>query len=114
MGISAHKTSRHPVEIPQNLHCHVRSVECRYHGKYDWAKIDASLNERVTFANHNLVTEGVFGEMNSILCRNVFIYFNQALQGKVLNLFLESLCHDGFLCLGKSESLRFSNASAAF
>ncbi len=85
-----------------------------YHAKYDWAKIDASLHDNVTFANHNLVTEGVFGEMNLVLCRNVFIYFDQALQNKVLNLFLESLDEGGFLCLGKSESPRFSDAAAAF
>ncbi len=85
-----------------------------YHAKYDWAKIDASLKKNVTFANHNLVTEGVFGEMNLILCRNVFIYFNRELQDEVLNLFIESLCHDGILCLGRSESLRFSNVEEAF
>ncbi len=85
-----------------------------YHAKYDWAKIGDSLKENVTFANHNLVTEGVFGQMNLILCRNVFIYFSRELQDKVLHLFMESLCDDGFLCLGKSESLRFSRAEDAF
>jgi chemotaxis protein methyltransferase CheR len=85
-----------------------------YHAKYDCAKIDASLKEKVTYANHNLVTDGVFGEMNLILCRNVFIYFNRELQNKVLKLFLESLCRGGYLCLGNSESLRFSSTEKAF
>jgi chemotaxis protein methyltransferase CheR len=85
-----------------------------YHAKYDGAKIADSLKDKVTFANHNLVTDGVFGEMNLILCRNVFIYFNKALQNSVLKLFLESLCRGGYLCLGSSESLLFSDAEKAF
>ncbi len=85
-----------------------------YHAKYDVAKIDASLKENVTYANHNLVTDGVFGEMNLILCRNVFIYFGKELQNKVLTLFLESLCRGGTLCLGNSESLQFSTVAKAF
>ena len=85
-----------------------------YHAKYDGAKIDASLKEKVTFANHNLVTDGVFGEMHLILCRNVFIYFNRELQNDVSKLFLESLCRGGYLCLGNSESLLFSETEKAF
>jgi chemotaxis protein methyltransferase CheR len=85
-----------------------------YHAKYDGAKITASLKEKVTFANHNLVTDGVFGEMHLILCRNVFIYFKRELQNDVLKLFLESLCRGGYLCLGNSESLLFSDTKKAF
>ena len=85
-----------------------------YHAKYDGARINASLKEKVTFANHNLVTDGVFGEMNLILCRNVFIYFTKALQNDVVKIFLESLCTGGYLCLGHSESLLFSEAEKAF
>jgi chemotaxis protein methyltransferase CheR len=85
-----------------------------YYAKYDGAKIDESLKEKVTFANHNLVTDGVFGEMHLILCRNVFIYFSRALQNQVLRLFQESLCRGGYLCLGHSESLLFSESEKAF
>ena len=85
-----------------------------YHAKYGGAKIASFLKERVTFANHNLVTDGVFGEMNLILCRNVFIYFSKELQNDVLRLFLGSLCRGGYLCLGQSESLQFSDSEEAF
>lgn len=67
-----------------------------------------SLRERVLFSSHNLVTDGVFGEMNVIFCRNVLIYFNKELQERVLRLFYDSLCPGGFLCLGSKESLKFS------
>lgn len=79
-----------------------------YYAKYDSAIIDYSLKKRITFANHNLVTDGVFGEMHLIFCRNVLIYFNNDLQNKVLGLFKNSLVRNGFLCLGNKESLYHS------
>jgi chemotaxis protein methyltransferase CheR len=85
-----------------------------YHAMYESAKFDESLKENVTFASHNLVTDGVFAEMNLILCRNVFIYFDKMLQNKVLALFDQSLCRNGFLCLGSSESLTFTDVEKDF
>ena len=91
-----------------------RSFADYYHAKYDCAKIDKSLKNNITFANHNLVTDGVFSETHLILCRNVFIYFDKALQEQVLGLFNNSLCRGGFLCLGNSESMSFSEAEKDF
>ena len=76
--------------------------------------MNPALKKQITFANHNLVTDGVFGEMDMILCRNVLIYFNRELQERVFSLFWESLCPDGFLCLGASETIRFSKHSDDF
>ena len=75
---------------------------------YDSIKMNSHLTEKVTFANHNLVTDGVFGEMNLVMCRNVLIYFNRPLQDRVLNLLDDSLCPKGFLCIGRRENLSFS------
>lgn len=75
---------------------------------YDAIKINSRLVERVTFANHNLVTDGVFGEMNLVMCRNVLIYFNEQLQDRALSLINKSLCPRGFLCIGRRENLKFS------
>ena len=85
-----------------------------YHSQYDSIILDQSLKKRLTFANHNLVTDGVFGEMNLILCRNVLIYFNRDLQNRVLKLFYDSLIDGGFLCLGNRESAQFSEVSKDF
>ena len=76
--------------------------------------LKSSLRKRVLFSSHNLVTDGVFGEMNVIFCRNVLIYFNKELQERVLQLFYESLCPGGFLCLGSKESLKFSKVVDKF
>lgn len=70
-----------------------------------WARLDASLRERVVFARHNLVTDGTFNEFHLILCRNVLIYFNRTLQGRVHRLLDQSLVPLGLLGLGARESL---------
>lgn len=77
-----------------------------YHADYDAVIMDASLRQNITFANHNLVTDGVFSEVHLVLCRNVLIYFNTTLQKRVLTLFHDSLLRGGFLALGSKESLR--------
>ncbi len=76
--------------------------------------MDRSLKKNIVFANHNLETDGVFGEMNLILCRNVLIYFNKTLQNRVFKLFYESLCRHGLLGLGSKESVRFSAYADCF
>ncbi|MBU1039963.1 MAG: protein-glutamate O-methyltransferase CheR [Proteobacteria bacterium] len=85
-----------------------------YMARYGWAVMDASLRENVTFAPHNLATDGVFGEMHLILCRNVLIYFDRSLQNRVLRLFDESLVHGGIMALGSKESLKGSEVAAHF
>jgi chemotaxis protein methyltransferase CheR len=85
-----------------------------YSDGYELAKFKDFLKERITFSYHNLVTDGVFGEMNIICCRNVLIYFDKTLQDQVLRKFSESLRHGGFLCLGNRESLNFTAIKSSF
>lgn len=85
-----------------------------YSDGYELVKFKEFLKERITFSYHNLVTDGVFGEMNLICCRNVLIYFDKMLQDQVLTKFAESLRHGGFLCLGNKESLNFTAVKPLF
>jgi len=85
-----------------------------YTAKYNSVIIKQELKEKIVFADHNLVTDSIFGEMHMVVCRNVLIYFNKDLQNRVVGLFLDSLCAGGFLCLGSKESLRFSQYVDAF
>ncbi len=78
------------------------------------AAIHASFKKNIVFAHHNLVSDGPFGEMDLILCRNVLIYFKRNLQNQVFNLFNNSLGQGGYLCLGSKESLRYSACSDGF
>ena len=85
-----------------------------YTARYERALLARELKEKVLFANHNLVADQVFGEMQMIVCRNVLIYFGKELQDKVIRLFYDSLCRGGILCLGSKESLRFSSLQSNF
>jgi chemotaxis protein methyltransferase CheR len=72
------------------------------------------LRENITFADHSLATDSVFSETQLVLCRNVLIYFNKALQDRAFGLFHESLSHRGFLGLGSKESIDFSSYASRF
>lgn len=85
-----------------------------YLAEYNSAIMDASLKENITFANHNLVTDTVFSEVQVVFCRNVLIYFDRTLQNWALNTFADSLTRGGFLCLGTKETLEFSNVADQF
>jgi chemotaxis protein methyltransferase CheR len=71
-------------------------------------KFHSYLTKNVVFAQHNLVTDGSFNEFHVILCRNVLIYFDKTLQGKVHDLFYESLGMFGILGLGDKETISFT------
>lgn len=85
-----------------------------YTAKYNAAIMNNSLKKNIVFSQHNLVTDGIFGEMHLIICRNVLIYFDKELQNRVLQLFHDSLIRKGILCLGSKESIRFSKVKDAF
>ena len=72
---------------------------------YDGARFSRSLSENIVFAQHNLVSDRSFNEFHVIVCRNVMIYFDRALQDRVHELFHESLVMFGVLGLGTKEAL---------
>lgn len=59
----------------------------------------------VTFQKHDLVLGDELGKFDMILCRNVMIYFNQALQNEVLKKFHGSLNKYGYMAIGAKESM---------
>lgn len=85
-----------------------------YTAAYDRVMFDTSLKKRIVFAEHNLVSDGIFGEMHVVICRNVLIYFNKNLQSSVIKLFSDSLSSGCFLCLGSKESIKFSTSAEDF
>jgi chemotaxis protein methyltransferase CheR len=77
-----------------------------YTADYDNVIFHPSLKTNVVFAEHNLATDGSFNEFHVILCRNVMIYFNRALQERVHELIYGSLSTFGVLGLGNKETLK--------
>jgi chemotaxis protein methyltransferase CheR len=85
-----------------------------YTARYNGALIRKDLRDKIVFAQHNLVTDGVFNEFQLVCCRNVLIYFEKELQNRVIKLFEESLSPFGFLALGLKESLLFTEVRNKF
>ncbi|WP_233843713.1 protein-glutamate O-methyltransferase CheR [Dyella sp. 2HG41-7] len=81
---------------------------------YKLLKLNHRLCRNVTFAVHNLATDGVFCEAHLILCRNVLIYFSNPLQDRALSLFRDSLVRGGFLCMGLRENMSLATAAQDF
>lgn len=75
-----------------------------YTTDHQFAYFNPDLKENLIFAQHNLVTDRSFNEFHVILCRNVLIYFDRALQQQVYSLFHGSLADRGFIGLGNKES----------
>jgi chemotaxis protein methyltransferase CheR len=91
-----------------------KSFASYYQAAYDGVRFDPVLRSRVVFADHNLAVDSVFSEVHMIICRNVLIYFNRALQNRVMEIFTQSLRYKGFLCLGSKETVRFLDTSHAY
>jgi chemotaxis protein methyltransferase CheR len=85
------------------------SLSDYYTCNYDRIIINKNLKKNIVWANHNLASDSVFGEVNIIFCRNVMIYFTKNLQNKVHMLFYNSLVKGGILCLGLKENIRFTS-----
>ena len=90
------------------------SLSDYYTAAYRAAVFDKTLRRRAVFAQHNLASDQVFGEVQLVSSRNVLIYFDRELQDRALGLFGESLVRGGFLGLGSKETLRFSRYSDGF
>jgi chemotaxis protein methyltransferase CheR len=102
----------YPREVLQkSLDNHTVACDCAHfperlvdRGRY--LKVADRYRERVLFHHHALGQDGGFNEFQLIVCRNVMIYFEPALQRRVFALFAQSLHREGFLLLGPSDGLR--------
>ncbi|UJF32717.1 CheR family methyltransferase [Paenibacillus hexagrammi] len=87
----------------------IREFSSYYTTDHEYAYFASRLMQRITFFQHNLVTDRSFNEFHVIVCRNVLIYFDMSLQNRTMDLFHESLCASGFLGLGSKESLLYAD-----
>ena len=63
------------------------------------------IKDRVHFKSQDLVLDEPLRQMDLILCRNVAIYFERPLQEKIFMDFYNGLNEEGYLFLGKAETL---------
>ncbi|MBP7211358.1 protein-glutamate O-methyltransferase CheR [bacterium] len=87
------------------------NITMNYKGKYftkeqDAWKISEEIKRLVTFRLFNLVDKFPFkNPFDIIFCRNVMIYFSREIQEELVNKFYHTLCENGLLFIGHSESL---------
>jgi len=68
-------------------------------------RISKTIRDICIFAQHNLLSDPPFSRMDLICCRNVLIYLEPVLQGKVISLLHYALRPGGYLVLGSSEGV---------
>ncbi len=71
-------------------------------GSYQISKI---IRDQCVFAQQDLTADPPFSKIDIISCRNMLIYFDEYLHGRVLPTMHYALKENGFLVLGQSESI---------
>jgi len=100
-SITRARTGIYPENIqgdvsPERLRTFFTKVESGY-------RISKSIRDICIFAQHNLLNDPPFSQMDLISCRNLLIYLEPVLQNKVISLFHYAARPQGFLLLGTSE-----------
>lgn len=83
----------------------------------DGWQVSQALRQVVVFAKHDLLKDPPFTKLDLVSCRNVLIYFQPALQSRIISMFHFALKPGGILFLGNSETVgeqtdRFHTLSA--
>jgi len=73
-------------------------------------RVDKSIREMVLFAQHDVILDPPFTNLDILICRNLLIYFSAALQRRLMPLFHYSLKPGGLLVLGGAETVGRSQA----
>ncbi|MGZ6480077.1 MAG: CheR family methyltransferase, partial [Bdellovibrionales bacterium] len=68
-------------------------------------KIAKSIRDICLFSRHDVTQDPPYARIDLICCRNLLIYFSQPLQKRVIPTFHYSLKANGYLWLGKSETI---------
>jgi two-component system, chemotaxis family, CheB/CheR fusion protein len=76
----------------------------------DNRRVVQDIREMCVFAQHNLLVDPPFSQMDLISCCNVLIYFKPTSQQKLINAFHYALKPGGFLILSPSETVGTSRA----
>ena len=71
-------------------------------------KISKSIRDICVFATHNVLKDPPFSKIDFISCRNLFIYLDLQAQKRVLATFHYALNENGYLMLGKAETISSS------
>jgi two-component system CheB/CheR fusion protein len=65
--------------------------------------ISKKIRRLLIFSRNNLVSDPTISKVDLLICRNVLIYFNQALKPRIIHKLGYALINAGYLWLGKAE-----------
>ncbi len=102
-AVTSASTGIYPESIVGDLNPKI--VAKYFYHKEEKLQIARHLREMVVFAQHNVIKDPPFTNIDLISCRNLLIYLQPVLQQKVFEMFNFSLNPDGLLYLGSSESV---------
>ncbi|MFL6200329.1 MAG: CheR family methyltransferase [Thermoanaerobaculia bacterium] len=96
---------RHVEGVPAELlEKYFEKAGGRYHFRSD-------LRRCLIFGRHDLVQDAAISRLDLLACRNTLMYFNAEAQEKILARFHFALHKEGYLFLGKAETLLSHNRS---
>src|SRR5215469_8661741 len=103
LSVSRARSGLYPENIqsdvsPERLRRFFSKVEGGY-------RISKSIRDMCIFAQHNVLSDPPFSQMDLICCRNLLIYLEPVLQNKVISLFHYATRPGGYLVLGTSEGV---------
>lgn len=78
----------------------------------DHYRVNKELREMCVFAPHNILSDPPFSRIDFVSCCNLLIYFDPTAQKKALSTISFALNDEGYLMLGKSETI--GNSSLLF
>ena len=92
---------------PENIQADVSAERLRrfFTKVEDGYRINKSIRDMCIFAQHNVLSDPPFSQMDLICCRNLLIYLEPVLQNKVIALFHYASRSGGYLVLGTSEGV---------
>ena len=68
-------------------------------------EVNKAIRNMVVFGRHDLGQRAPFPRIDLLLCRNVLIYFTPELQKRALQVFAFSVRREGYMVLGKAETV---------
>lgn len=84
-------------------------IQKYFHEKAAHREVKKTLRDKIVFARQDMIHHPPFVKIDLISCRNVLIYFKAELQQKVFDIFHYALNTQGYLFLGKSETIPQGN-----
>lgn len=84
----------------------IQMLARHFHNEGGEWRLSSSIRQRVQFEVFNLIDSfEAIGKFDVIFCRNVLMYFDQAMKNDVLGRLADVLAQDGYLVLGSAETV---------